>query len=66
MGCNVVFHVLVPDDLTATPYILFTSHGTHSHPPPPPNKPPQEMVEEILDLIRRLQEPGLTLGMLAF
>ncbi|KAJ1712953.1 hypothetical protein NYO67_4873 [Aspergillus flavus] len=37
--CEVVFNGLVPVDISQCPYILFTSHGVHKHPPPPSTKP---------------------------
>ena len=36
--CDVIFNALVPVDIGQCPYILFTSHGVHKHPPPPPTK----------------------------
>lgn len=62
MDCEVTFHVFVPNDLEETPYIHFTSHGTHSHAPPPPNKPPMQILNEVLELVRRISNPDLTLG----
>lgn len=43
------------------PYILFTSHGVHTHPPPPPNKQPAEMLNDILDIIKRIKDPQLNI-----
>jgi hypothetical protein len=60
--CDVEFHIMIPEDSDANPYILFTSHGTHEHPIPPPNKPPQHIIEDVLQLIRRMQNPELTLS----
>jgi len=62
LPCSVIFSIIMPNDLTATPYILFTSHGTHTHPPPPPNKAPKRMVSEILAVIDRTLNPALTAG----
>ena len=59
-----VFYIFILSDIQQTPYIQFTSHGTHSHPPPPPNKPPTEIVQDILEVIHRMRDPDLTLGKL--
>ncbi|KAH9878201.1 hypothetical protein J1614_003418 [Plenodomus biglobosus] len=37
--CNVEFDIIIPVDLVKCPYYIFTSTGTHVHPPPPPTKP---------------------------
>jgi hypothetical protein len=63
LGCKVSFDVLIPVDLQECPFILFLSRGTHTHPPPPPNKLPQEILGEILDMIKRRQSPDLSTGM---
>lgn len=42
------------------PYFIFTSIGVHSHPPSPPTTPPAQVAQDIVDLIRRLRDPGLT------
>jgi hypothetical protein len=62
IGCDVEFHILIPENTNTTPYVLFTSHGTHTHPVPPPNKPPQSMIADVLRIIRDLQDPELTLS----
>ncbi|EYE94136.1 uncharacterized protein EURHEDRAFT_458234, partial [Aspergillus ruber CBS 135680] len=58
----VSFRVLIPLDLDECPYAIFLSTGTHSHPPPPPTKPPQIILDEILDLMKRMRNPDLTLS----
>jgi len=60
--CEVVFHILIPEDTARTPYVLFTSHGVHKHPIPPPNKPPQSIIADVLQIIRGTQDPELTLS----
>ncbi|EAW17145.1 uncharacterized protein NFIA_005070 [Aspergillus fischeri NRRL 181] len=49
-------------NIQAAPYILFTSHGIHQHPPPPPHKPPELILRGIQDIIRRMRNPSLTLA----
>jgi hypothetical protein len=61
--CPVVFHILVPLDLAACPYITFTSRGVHNHPPPPPNKPPGEILESLARVVQSMNQPDITLGM---
>jgi hypothetical protein len=61
IGCGVEFNFLVPIDLDTTPYVIISSHGRHSHPPPPPRKTPQELMEGVLEVIKRLQSPTLNL-----
>jgi hypothetical protein len=46
--------------------MIFLSTGTHSHPPPPPNKPPAQLVQELTQVVRRMRDPNLTLGMNLF
>ena len=60
--CSVVFTALVPVDIDQIPYILFTSHGVHQHPPPAPHKPPMEIVQQVKQLIQRIQDPSMTTG----
>ena len=43
------------------PYILFTFYGVYIHPPPPPNKQPVEMLNNILDIIKRIKDPQLNI-----
>ena len=60
--CDVEFHIMIPEDVETTPYILFKSHGTHTHPFPPPNKPPQAIIGDVLRVIQRMRDPELTLS----
>lgn len=62
MNCQVSFRILIPLDLDKCPYVIFLSTGTHSHPPPPPSKSPEIILDEILDMIKRMQNPELTLS----
>lgn len=62
-SCSVVFTVLIPEAYESGQYILFTSHGEHSHPPPPPKRTPADIAEEISQVVRRLNDPDLTLSM---
>jgi hypothetical protein len=61
--CDVQFNQFIPIDLGSTPYIIWVSHGKHSHPPPPPTKTPEQYLNEILGIIRRINDPSLTLSM---
>lgn len=60
--CSVIFTALVPVNIQETPYILFTSHGIHQHPPPPPHKPPEQILKGIESIIRNMRNPSLTLA----
>ncbi|KAI8930747.1 hypothetical protein NX059_012355 [Plenodomus lindquistii] len=60
--CGVRFDIIIPLDITATPYYTFTSTGVHVHPPPPPTKTPARLTEEIISLIRRANDPGMTVA----
>jgi hypothetical protein len=64
--CQVTFTVFVPKNLDETPNIVWVSHGCHSHPPPPPTKSPQQYLDEILGIIRRINDPSLTTGTTLF
>jgi hypothetical protein len=61
-GCDVLFDILLPQDLQACPYYLFTSIGEHKHPPPPPVKTPLDILGEIREIIRDMQNPDLRIG----
>ncbi|PGG96334.1 hypothetical protein AJ80_09842 [Polytolypa hystricis UAMH7299] len=55
-------HRKVCVNLINCPYMLFTSHGQHKHPPPPPNRPPATIMNRILHLIKEIREPNMTLS----
>jgi hypothetical protein len=57
--CTATFNIMIPSDLEAFPYYLFTSTGIHTHPPPPPAKIPGEIADEISYIIRDMQNPDL-------
>lgn len=60
--CDVIFNALIPVDINQCPYILFTSHGVHKHPPPPPTKPPERILQGVKRIIQQIQDPSLTTG----
>lgn len=49
--CGVTFTILVPHDISTTPYILLHSKGEHKHPPPLLSKIPITLQSEINDLV---------------
>jgi hypothetical protein len=61
--CEVTFHILIPQSLEQIPYILLLSYGKHIHPPPPPNVTPKAIADGLIQLLERMQDPTLTLGM---
>lgn len=63
MPCKVKWNIYIPFNLEQIPYILITSHGIHEHPPPPPRKTPRAIVEGILDVLKRINDPNLTIGL---
>ncbi|KAF1811308.1 hypothetical protein P152DRAFT_68557 [Eremomyces bilateralis CBS 781.70] len=62
LPCQVLFTVFQPLDMDRTPYLVWVSSGTHSHPPPPPTRTPQQYLEQILQVIQRINNPSLTLA----
>lgn len=54
--------MLLPDNLEQYPYIIWTSHGIHTHLPPPPTRAPPELVEELQSVIRRATDASTTRG----
>ena len=60
--CKITFHIFVPNDLEKTLYIHFTLYKVHSHAPPPLNKPPLEILNEVIELVHQMHNPDLTLG----
>jgi hypothetical protein len=59
-SCSVQFNLLIPGDLNATPYILFSSTGIHTHNAPPPRNTPQMLMDSFLIELRKLVRAGLT------
>ena len=53
---------MVPVDITRCPYLVFTSHGIHKHPPPPPSKAPERILQGIKKIIQQIRDPTLTTG----
>ena len=62
LSCEVKFTIMIPSNLEDCPYVLFCSHGIHTHPPPPPSKAPESIMMEVVDIIRRTKDADLTLG----
>ncbi|EYE90406.1 uncharacterized protein EURHEDRAFT_417473 [Aspergillus ruber CBS 135680] len=60
--CGVIFTALVPVDIQSCPFIVFTSHGIHQHPPPPPHKPPELILRGVERIIKQMRNPSLTLA----
>jgi hypothetical protein len=60
--CDVVFNALVPINTDLCPYMLFTSHGIHKHPPPPPSKAPERILAGVKRIIEQIRDPNLTTG----
>ena len=58
--CGVKFVRLLPLDVQHCPYLIWVSFGEHTHPPPAINKTPKEIQDGLLDVIRRINDPGLT------
>ena len=50
--CNVQFRLFRPLDLIACPYIIWTSHGKHLHPPSPPSRTPVELINGLIQTIQ--------------
>jgi hypothetical protein len=57
-----MFTALVLLDIRTCPFVTFTSHGIHQHPPPPPHKPPELVLKRIAEIIRQIRNPSLTLA----
>ncbi|EAW25652.1 uncharacterized protein NFIA_044710 [Aspergillus fischeri NRRL 181] len=49
-------------DVQNCPFIVFTSHGIHQHPPPPPHKPPELILRGVERIIKQMRNPSLTLA----
>ncbi|BCR90626.1 uncharacterized protein ACHE_60512A [Aspergillus chevalieri] len=58
--CDVIFNALVPTNIEQCPYIIFTSHGVHKHPPPPPSKAPERILGGVKRIIEQIRDPNLT------
>lgn len=62
LPCSVKWNIYIPFDPIRVPYLLLTSHGTHQHPPPPPRKTPKAIVDGILEVLKKINDPDLTTG----
>lgn len=60
--CKVLFTVYKPKDLENMPYLIWVSHGVHTHIVPPPTKTPDKYLDEILGVVRRINDPSLSSG----
>jgi hypothetical protein len=60
--CDVKFRLFVPHHIERSPYVFFTSHGTHTHQPPPPVRTPQRYLQDIRRLIDLAGAEELTFG----
>lgn len=63
-ACSAVFSYFIPYNLQEHPYILFTTCGTHSHPPPPPTRTPLDIINELNVVLDQAKRPGITAGQL--
>ncbi|KAG6172214.1 hypothetical protein E4U27_007003 [Claviceps purpurea] len=59
-GCGVTFNYLVPDDLEAHPWVVLSSHGTHTHAPPPPNILPSQWAEFATAVLSKIDDSNIT------
>ncbi|KAI0838682.1 hypothetical protein F5Y06DRAFT_267543 [Hypoxylon sp. FL0890] len=62
LDCNVVYRWWVPHDQEKYPWLFLTVHGTHTHPPGPPKKQPESLVRRLVQVIRKVGEPQVSLG----
>jgi len=62
ISCEVKWNFYIPINLHSIPFILLTSHGTHVHPPPPPKKTPRDIVQGILQILQKINDPNITLS----
>lgn len=60
--CSVQFHLLVPNDHQTTPYLIWSSHGIHSHLAPPPHQAPEELVRQLQEVVSRATSIDTTRG----
>ena len=52
------YYVLV--DIREWLYIFIAAHRIHTHPPPPPAKTPLAIINDMISIIRQMQNLGLT------
>jgi hypothetical protein len=60
INCKVTFNLFRPKDQEEYPYIIWTSHGIHTHPPPPGTRTPKEYIQGLIRIIQRINDPALT------
>lgn len=60
MECHVLFDYFEPENLRETPFIIWVSRGTHTHPPPPPSKIPDVHRRSLVALLGVIKDPTLT------
>ncbi|KAL2059279.1 hypothetical protein ABVK25_000571 [Lepraria finkii] len=59
-SCEVEFDIYIPKDTLDCHYYIFSSRGTHTHPPAPPNRLPLRLWMSLLELIGKINDPALT------
>lgn len=63
-SCDVRFSVFVPNlGEQNSNLILFTSHGKHAHVPPPPSKVPEDIIQDLHQVVEQARAPDITLGL---
>ncbi|KAF1978953.1 hypothetical protein BU23DRAFT_191377 [Bimuria novae-zelandiae CBS 107.79] len=62
VGCGVQYDIIIPIYVSQSLHYIFTSHGIHTHPPPPPTRTPEALTQDIVSLIRRVNDPSMTVA----
>lgn len=60
--CQVKWNFYIPKIRTDNSFILITCHGIHSHPPPPPKRTPVEIINGLIQVLQKINDPSLTKG----
>ncbi len=62
LPCVVDLVYVVPNDLETFPWAFLWSKGIHKHPPPPPSKTPNELFQQVNNLMKSHNILTLTRG----
>ncbi|KAL4959544.1 uncharacterized protein BDV14DRAFT_160917 [Aspergillus stella-maris] len=58
--CNSRFDLFIPENWHRFPYMMLVTRGRHGHPPPPPSRLPQDIADEVCEMLQKEDIISLT------
>lgn len=62
-GCKAKIDVYVPQNMNRFPYICIVTRNHHSHHPPPPTRLPQDIANDVVEVLQQGEVLGMTTRM---